>query len=68
MQKQISTESPGGSGLQSGQCRWDLTTRDGVRQEPPGGQSAGAGGKGPVELLRAEPVRELGPTLFIHRD
>ena len=31
------TSSPGVSGPQRGLCRWGLTTRDGVRQEAPGG-------------------------------
>jgi len=33
------SSSPGVSGQQSGQCRWGLTTRDGVRQEAPGAPS-----------------------------
>lgn len=53
--------SPGVSGPQSGQRRWGLTTRDGVRQEAPGVHPAGAGGKGPTEKLRAEQLRKLGP-------
>jgi hypothetical protein len=46
--------SPGVSGHKCGLCRWDLTTRDSVRQETPGGRTAGAGSKGPAEELMVE--------------
>jgi hypothetical protein len=47
------TSSPGVSGHKRGQRRWSLTTRDRVRQETPGGHSAGTGHKGSTEKLRA---------------
>ncbi len=47
------TSSPGVSGHKCGLCRWDLTTRDCVRQETPGAPTAGAGSRGPAEKLRA---------------
>ena len=43
------TSSPDVSGHKCGHCRWDLTTRDSVRQETPGVPTAGAGSKGPAE-------------------
>lgn len=54
--------SPGVSDNKSGQSRWDLRTRDGLRQETPGAPTAGAGGKGPAEKLRAGKGRQRRPT------
>jgi hypothetical protein len=56
------TSSPGVSGHKCGHRRWSLTTRDRVRQETPGGRTAGTGDKGSTEKLRTGKAAEGGLT------
>jgi hypothetical protein len=60
----INTSSLASRALSAGSVRWGLTTRDSVRQEAPGALTAGAGGKGPAEMLglRTGKADESRPT------